>query len=124
MIASNSASSSPNDVSMRQATSGILERISRHTLTPSPSGRRTSSTATSGRSGGNAGQRRLGRTGLADHDDVRFGLQQVTHAFADNLVVVQQEHADHVRQLRREAANGAGDLGPAGQDTGHPALMR
>src|SRR5579863_6299587 len=52
MIASNSASSSPNEVSMRQQTSGILDRISRHTLTPSPSGRRTSSTATSGCSAG------------------------------------------------------------------------
>ena len=52
MIASNSASSSPNEVSIRQATSGILDRMSRHTLTPSPSGSRTSSTATSGRSAG------------------------------------------------------------------------
>src|SRR6184192_3250628 len=34
MIASNSASSSPNEVSIRQATSGILDRISRHTATP------------------------------------------------------------------------------------------
>ncbi len=37
---------------MRQATPGIFDRISRHTLTPSPSGSRTSSTATSGRSAG------------------------------------------------------------------------
>src|SRR3546814_4664338 len=33
---------------MMQAISGCLERISRHTSTPSPSGRRTSSTATFG----------------------------------------------------------------------------
>ena len=52
MIASNSASSSPNEVSIRQATSGIRERISRHTDTPSPSGSRTSRTATSGFSAG------------------------------------------------------------------------
>ena len=52
MIASKSASSSPNEVSIRQATCGILDRISRQTLTPSPSGSRTSSTATSGRSAG------------------------------------------------------------------------
>ena len=52
MIASNSASSSLNEVSIRQATLGILDRISRHTVTPSPSGSRTSSTATSGRSAG------------------------------------------------------------------------
>ena len=31
MIASNSASSSPNEVSIRHATSGIRDRISRHT---------------------------------------------------------------------------------------------
>jgi hypothetical protein len=52
MIASNSASSSPNEVSIRHATSGSRDRISRHTVTPSPSGSRTSSTATSGRSAG------------------------------------------------------------------------
>src|SRR5215472_1392937 len=52
MIALNSASSSPNDVSIRQATCGIWDRMSRHTVTPSPSGSRTSRTATSGRSAG------------------------------------------------------------------------
>src|SRR6266511_6399 len=51
MIASNSASSSENDVSMRQWISGCRERISRQTSTPSPSGRRTSNNATSGRDG-------------------------------------------------------------------------
>ena len=48
MMALNSASSSANDVSIRQAISGCFERISRHTSTPSPSGRRTSRMATSG----------------------------------------------------------------------------
>ena len=52
MIASNSASSSANEVSIRQARSGSCERSSRQTETPSPSGSRTSSTATSGRSAG------------------------------------------------------------------------
>src|SRR4051794_5619961 len=52
MIASKSASSSANDVSIRQARSGSWSRSSRHTVTPSPSGRRTSSTATSGRTAG------------------------------------------------------------------------
>ena len=33
---------------MMQAISGCRDRISRHTSTPSPSGSRTSSTATSG----------------------------------------------------------------------------
>lgn len=52
MIASNRASSSANDVSIRHASSGIRERGSRQTVTPSPSGRRTSNTATVGRSAG------------------------------------------------------------------------
>ena len=52
MIASKSASSSPKEVSIRQATSGMVERMSRQTLTPFPSGSRTSSIATSGRSAG------------------------------------------------------------------------
>jgi len=72
---------------MRHATSGIRDRISRHTDTPSPSGSRTSSTATSGLSAG------IG-AGLADHADVRLGLQQVTDTAADNLVVVQEKHRD------------------------------
>jgi len=42
MIASNNASSSENEVSIGQASSGICERSSRHTVTPFPSGRRTS----------------------------------------------------------------------------------
>jgi hypothetical protein len=50
MIAPNSASSSEYDVSIRHAGGGSIdERMSRHTLTPSPSGRRTSRIATSGR---------------------------------------------------------------------------
>jgi hypothetical protein len=52
MMASNSASSSPNDVRIRHATSGMRERTSWHTDTPSPSGSRRSSTATSGRTTG------------------------------------------------------------------------
>src|SRR3954468_22367957 len=52
MTASNSASSSAKEVSIRQASSGIRDRSSRQTVTPSPSGSRTSSTATSGRSAG------------------------------------------------------------------------
>lgn len=52
MIASNRASSSSKDVSMSTARPGIRLRSSRQTLMPSPSGRRTSSTATCGRRAG------------------------------------------------------------------------
>src|ERR1700681_2215400 len=47
-MAENRASSSAYDVSMRHLSSGIADRRSRHTSTPSPSGSLTSSTATSG----------------------------------------------------------------------------
>ena len=50
MIAANSASSSANDVRIRHAVRGWRERISRQAAIPSPSCRRTSSTATSGSS--------------------------------------------------------------------------
>src|SRR5829696_5467423 len=52
MTASKSASSSENDVSIRQRRSGSRDRSSRQTVTPSPSGSRTSRTATSGRTAG------------------------------------------------------------------------
>lgn len=47
------ASSSPNEISIRHAISGWRERTSRQAVTPSPSGSRTSRTATSGVSAGN-----------------------------------------------------------------------
>src|SRR4051794_34862920 len=52
MMAPKSASSLAYEVSIRQDSSGIRERSSRQTVTPSPSGSRTSSTATSGRAAG------------------------------------------------------------------------
>ena len=55
MTAWTRASSSANDVSIRQAVRGCRERISRHAVMPSPSCSRTSSTATSG---SRAGMRR------------------------------------------------------------------
>ena len=99
MIASNNASSSPNEVSIRQATSGIRDRISRHTDTPSPSGSRTSRTATSGFSAGMRASAEDAVPGLADHLDVRFGLQQVADAPADNLVVIEEKHRDRLPGL-------------------------
>ena len=55
MIASNSASSSEYEVSIRQAGGGVIaERMSRQTVTPSPSGSRTSRMATWGRAVGMA----------------------------------------------------------------------
>jgi hypothetical protein len=95
MIAPNRASSSEKDVSMRQAGGGTTElRMSRHTETPSPSGRRTSRMATSGRSAGDPGTGLGGGAGLADDLDVVLGFQQLRDAAPDDLVVVEQEHRD------------------------------
>jgi hypothetical protein len=53
MMALNNASSSEYDVSIRHVGGGSTEpRTSRQTDTPSPSGKRTSRMATSGRSAG------------------------------------------------------------------------
>ena len=96
MIAWNSASSSENDVSIRHWISGWRERTSRHTSTPLPSGRRTSSTATSGRVGGMRAQRLVGGARLADHDDVARVLEQLADPAPHDLVVVEQEHPNLV----------------------------
>ncbi len=96
MIESSRASSSSNEVSIRQASSGGLERSSRQVVTPSPSGSRTSSTATSGRRGGHARQGLLDGGRLAGHRDVRLVVQQVAHPAPDHLVVVEEEHPDRV----------------------------
>ena len=87
-----SASSSENDVSMRQATSGCRERTSRHTSTPLPSGRRTSRIATSGRVGGMRASACSGRSRLADDLEVVLGLEELPHPSPDDLVVVEEEH--------------------------------
>ena len=92
MIAAYTASSSANEVSMMQAISGCCERISRHTSIPSPSGSRTSSTATSGLVAGMRPYGLLGGAGLADDLEVVLGLEQLAQAAAHDLVVVEQEH--------------------------------
>jgi two-component system, NarL family, sensor histidine kinase DevS len=46
-----------------------------------------------------AGQRRGRGTRFADHPDVRLGLQQVTDATADDLMVIQEEHRDRLARL-------------------------
>ena len=81
---------------MRQRISGWFERMSRHTSTPSPSGRRTSSTATSGAHGWEAPQRLVGGARLAHDLDLALivGLQELADAAPDHLVVVEQEHSD------------------------------
>jgi hypothetical protein len=53
-----------------------------------------------------AGQRGLGGARLPHHRDIRLGLQQVADPFADDLVIIQQEHADlpsrsHASEPRR-----------------------
>ena len=80
---------------MRQAGGGVTaERMSRQTVTPSPSGSRTSRIATSGRRAGMRAMRLGRRAGLADDLDVVLRLEQLGDAATDDLVVVEQEHGD------------------------------
>ena len=52
--------------------------------------------ATSGWVGGIRAERPLGGVGLADDLDVVLGVEQLPDPAADDLVVVEEEHADHV----------------------------
>ena len=96
MIASNSASSSANEVSIRQATSGIRDRISRQTLDPVAVGQAHVEHGHVRPQRRDPGQRGGRGARLADHLDVRLGLEQVAHAAPDHLVVVQQEDPDRL----------------------------
>ena len=97
MIASNIASSSANDVSIRQASSGRADRTSRHTSTPVPSGSWTSSTATSGLGERDPIERLRRRCRPHPRPRCRPRLRAGRGPPPDDLVVVEQEHADRHR---------------------------
>jgi hypothetical protein len=77
---------------MRHAGGGLTaDRTSRHTVTPSPSGSRTSRIATSGR--------RAGMRAIACHavpasptNWMSSCLEELRDAAADDLVIVEREH--------------------------------
>ena len=95
MIAPKRASSSEYEVSIRQAGGGVTaERMSRQTVTPSPSGSRTSRIATSGRSAGMRASACAAVPASPIDLDVVLGLQQLGDAAPDDLVIVEQEHGD------------------------------
>ena len=94
MIAENNASSSSNEVKISAAISGNLERTSRQTSMPDPSGSRPSRTATSWTKGRDASNCFLGQAGLSDDDDVAGLLQEVSETVPDHLVVVEEEDTD------------------------------
>ena len=92
MMASKSASSSENDVSIRQWISGWRDRTSRQTSTPLPSGSRTSSTATSGAV---AGMRPSASSAVPASPTTSMSpaaLDEVTQAPSHDLMVIEQEH--------------------------------
>ena len=93
MTASNSASSLLNAVNIRQATPGARDRTSRHPVTI---GQPDIQQGHVGAQPGNAGQRGRYGASLADHLDVRLGLQQAADTPADDFVVIQEEHADRL----------------------------
>ena len=104
MIAWNSASSSENDVSIRHAISGWS---SGSRGTPRRRCRREGARRGSRRRGGSAGIRRsasLGGVGLADDLHVVLGVEELAHAAAHDLVVVEQEDPDRVQIMVTAAA--------------------
>ena len=97
MIAANSASSSSYDVRI-SALIGRVDRPHRaaHLDARSRPGSRASRTATSGRSAGIRAVASAAVAGLADHLDVVGALEQEAQPLADDVVVVEQVHADLV----------------------------
>ena len=91
-----SASSSENEVSMRHATSPWSERISRQTAIAVAVGQPHVEDGDVGPGRRDPGERPLGGVGFADDLDVVLGVEQLPDPAADDLVVVEQEHADHV----------------------------
>ena len=93
MTAAINASSSAYEVSIRHTIWGCLDRISRQTSIPLPSGSRTSRMATSGRGRWDAGKGLLDRARLADHLDVLGGLEERPKTGSNDLVIVEQEYS-------------------------------
>ena len=83
-------------MNIRQATWGSCDRTSRQTDTPVPVGQPDIQHCHIGVQRQDLGHRARCRAGLADHLDVRLGLQQAAHSPADDLLIVQDEHADQL----------------------------
>ena len=79
---------------------GWAERMSRHRLTPSPSGSRTSSTATSGSVACNAPNGLAEGPRLADHGEVGLRIDELRDSAPHDLVIVHEEDADHESPIR------------------------
>ena len=130
MIASNSASSSENEVRIRHAVRGCRERISRHASTPLPSARRTSSTDI-GIERRHPAHRLVFGARLADDVMSSLGFKQIAKPTAHDLMVVEQEHPDRIthqrpssRQTSRPAALAARRPGPSPLATKATAMDR
>ena len=94
MIASKSASSSANEVSIRQATSGIFDRRSRHTLDAVAVGQPD---VEHGHVRPQRGIRASADSAVAASPMTSIsglGLKQLPDAAPDDLMVVEQEHPD------------------------------
>jgi hypothetical protein len=111
MIESSSASSSLNAVNIRQATSGTRERTSRQTDTPVTIRQPNIEHGDAGAQRRNPGQCTGCSARLADHLNVRLGLQKAPDTPADDLMVVQDEHLDRLSQPT--AAHGHSEKLPA-----------
>ena len=100
-MASIRASSSENEVNIKHRSSGLEVRSSRHTSMPDPSGSRTSSTATSGRVAGTLASASATVAGLPDHFQIASRLEEISDTTTNDLVVVEEEHPNHLQLLVR-----------------------
>jgi len=101
MTAPRRASSSAKEVSIRQAISGVPDRISRQTSMPSPSGRRTSRDRDIGVSNRYSRQRLGCIRCLCDDLKVVLGFEQLTHAASDDLMVIKARKTRVICYFRR-----------------------
>ena len=108
MIASNSASSSANEVRIRHWISSSRGADLAAHLDAVPVGQPHVDDRDVGLRRRDARQRLLGGPRLADDLDVVALLEELAHAAAHDLVIVEQEHSNRHRQL---TSVGAGDRG-------------
>ena len=82
------------EVRIRQRTLSCVERISRQTSMPLPSGSRASRSATSGGNGGNATQCIAGGRGLTNDDQIVGRRQELGKSSPNQFMIIKDEDSD------------------------------
>ena len=101
MIASNNASSSLNDVNIRQLQLGHQRTEIAADLDARAVGQADVEHGDVGRRGRHPLDRLGSRSGLTDDLEIIGGLQQFAHPSPDHFVVIEEEHPDHDRTRAR-----------------------